>query len=69
MIAAKYVCIVDCVRCSELEDLIADMLNDQKQYISVEVGFDARTITQEDIDTYGLGKIDEGAPEFEEAAE
>ncbi|MBR2661811.1 MAG: substrate-binding domain-containing protein [Clostridia bacterium] len=53
----------------EAGESIADMLNDQKQYISVEVGFDARTITQEDIDTYGLGKIDEGAPVFEEAAE
>ena len=30
-------------------------LNELNQIISVEVGFDARTITQEDIDTYGLG--------------
>lgn len=30
-------------------------LNDKKQIISEEKGFDARTITQEDIDTYGLG--------------
>ena len=31
-------------------------LNDAKQIISEEKGFDARTITQEDIDTYGLGE-------------
>ncbi len=31
-------------------------LNDAKQIISVEKGFDARTLTQEDIDTYGLGE-------------
>lgn len=30
-------------------------LNELNQIISVEKGFDARTITQEDIDTYGLG--------------
>ncbi|MBR4393159.1 MAG: substrate-binding domain-containing protein, partial [Oscillospiraceae bacterium] len=30
-------------------------LNDAKQIISVEKGFDAREITQADIDTYGLG--------------
>ena len=30
-------------------------LNDLKQIINVEVGFDARTITQADIDRYGLG--------------
>ena len=39
-------------------------LNELNQIISDEKGFDATTITQEDIDTYGLGKIDEGAPEF-----
>ncbi|MBQ6175237.1 MAG: substrate-binding domain-containing protein [Clostridia bacterium] len=33
---------------------IADQLNDLNQIISVEVGFDATTITQEDIDKYGL---------------
>ena len=31
-------------------------LNDKKQIISVEKGFDAREITEEDIDTYGLGE-------------
>ena len=31
-------------------------LNDKKQIISVEKGFDARTLTQADIDTYGLGE-------------
>ena len=31
-------------------------LNDAKQIISVEKGFDAREITEEDIDTYGLGE-------------
>ena len=31
-------------------------LNDAKQIISVEKGFDAKTITQADIDTYGLGE-------------
>ncbi len=31
-------------------------LNDMKQIISVEKGFDAKEITQEDIDTYGLGE-------------
>ena len=31
-------------------------LNDAKQIISVEKGFDARTITEEDIATYGLGE-------------
>ena len=31
-------------------------LNDLNQIISEEKGFDARTITQEDIDTYGLGE-------------
>ena len=31
-------------------------LNDAKQIISVEKGFDARTLTQADIDTYGLGE-------------
>ena len=31
-------------------------LNELNQIISVEKGFDARTITQEDIDTYGLGE-------------
>ena len=30
-------------------------LNDAKQIISVEKGFDARTITEDDITTYGLG--------------
>ena len=30
-------------------------LNELNQIISVEKGFDARTITQDDIDTYGLG--------------
>ena len=30
-------------------------LNDAKQIISVEKGFDARTITEDDINTYGLG--------------
>ena len=40
-------------------------LNEKGQIISEEKGFDATTITQEDIDTYGLGKIDEGEPTFE----
>jgi len=31
-------------------------LNEAKQIISVEKGFDARTITEEDIETYGLGE-------------
>ena len=31
-------------------------LNESKQVISVEKGFDARTITEEDILTYGLGE-------------
>ena len=31
-------------------------LNELKQIISVEKGFDARELTQEDIDTYGLGE-------------
>ena len=31
-------------------------LNDAKQIISVEKGFDAREITEEDIATYGLGE-------------
>ena len=31
-------------------------LNELNQIISVEKGFDARTITQEDIDTFGLGE-------------
>jgi len=31
-------------------------LNDAKQIISVEKGFDARELTQADIDTYGLGE-------------
>ncbi len=31
-------------------------LNDAKQIISVEKGFDATTLTQADIDTYGLGE-------------
>ena len=31
-------------------------LNDLKQIINVEVGFDAKTITQDDIDKYGLGE-------------
>ncbi len=31
-------------------------LNEKKQIISVEKGFDATTITAEDIDTYGLGE-------------
>ena len=31
-------------------------LNDKKQIISVEKGFDAREITEEDIETYGLGE-------------
>jgi len=31
-------------------------LNDAKQIINEERGFDAKTITQEDIDTYGLGE-------------
>ena len=31
-------------------------LNDLNQIISVEKGFDAREITQADIDTYGLGE-------------
>jgi len=31
-------------------------LNDMKQIISEEKGFDAATLTQEDIDTYGLGE-------------
>ena len=30
-------------------------LNDEKQIISVEKGFDARTLTEDDINTYGLG--------------
>ena len=33
-----------------------DGLNDAKQIISVEKGFDARELTQADIDTYGLGE-------------
>ena len=41
-------------------------LNDQKQFISVEKGFDATTITMEDIETYGLGQIDKGAPTLED---
>ncbi len=41
-------------------------LNELKQIISDEKGFDATKITQEDIDAYGLGKIDEGAPVFED---
>ena len=36
------------------EDLSAFGLNELNQVISVEVGFDATTITQEDIDNYGL---------------
>ncbi|MBR0512698.1 MAG: substrate-binding domain-containing protein [Clostridia bacterium] len=36
------------------EDLSAFGLNELNQVISVEVGFDAKTITQEDIDNYGL---------------
>ena len=31
-------------------------LNEKKQISSVEKGFDATTITAEDIDTYGLGE-------------
>ena len=31
-------------------------LNDLKQIINVEVGFDAKIITQDDIDKYGLGE-------------
>ena len=31
-------------------------LNELNQIINNEVGFDAKTITQEDIDTYGLGE-------------
>ena len=31
-------------------------LNEKKQIISVEKGFDARELTQADIDTYGLGE-------------
>ena len=31
-------------------------LNELKQIINVEVGFDAKTITQDDIDKYGLGE-------------
>ena len=31
-------------------------LNDLKQIINDEKGFDARTITEEDIETYGLGE-------------
>jgi len=31
-------------------------LNDLKQIINPEKGFDAKTITQEDVDTYGLGE-------------
>jgi len=31
-------------------------LNEKNQIINQEVGFDARTITQEDIDAYGLGE-------------
>ena len=30
-------------------------LNTIKQYINEEKGFDARTITREDVETYGLG--------------
>ncbi|MBQ6373150.1 MAG: sugar ABC transporter substrate-binding protein, partial [Clostridia bacterium] len=33
-----------------------DGLNELKQMISVEKGFDARELTQADIDTYGLGE-------------
>ena len=36
------------------EDLSAFGLNELNQVISVEKGFDAKTITQEDIDAYGL---------------
>ena len=36
------------------EDLSAFGLNELNQVISVEKGFDAKTITQEDIDNYGL---------------
>ena len=31
-------------------------LNDLKQIINVEVGFDAKTITEDDIEKYGLGE-------------
>ena len=31
-------------------------LNDKNEFITPEVGFDAETITQEDVDTYGLGE-------------
>ena len=31
-------------------------LNEKNQIINQEVGFDAKTITQEDIDAYGLGE-------------
>ena len=31
-------------------------LNDKNQFINEEKGFDAKTITQEDVDTYGLGE-------------
>ena len=34
-------------------------LNDLNQMISEEKGFDARTITQEDLDTYGLGTLED----------
>ena len=30
-------------------------LNSLKQFTTPEIGFDAETITQNDIDTYGLG--------------
>ena len=40
-------------------------LNEKGQIISEEKGFDATTITEDDINTYGLGQIDEGEPVFE----
>jgi simple sugar transport system substrate-binding protein len=38
-----------------IKDLEAGKTLPQKKVISEEKGFDARTITQADIDTYGLG--------------
>ncbi len=39
-----------------IKDLAAGKAPAQKKIISVEKGFDAKTITQADIDTYGLGE-------------
>ncbi len=39
-----------------IKDLTAGKAPAQKKFISVERGFDAKTITQADIDTFGLGE-------------